>query len=78
VGDRDDQARAGLRQYGADHRHAAAWGYDIAIYSVAGEILRVDQEPERLLARSGMPYRDATKDLEPGKDFAPEKPFGEG
>ena len=49
-----------------------------SIYSVAGEILRVDQEPERLLARSGMPYRDATKDLEAGKDFAPEKPFGDG
>jgi hypothetical protein len=46
-----------------------------SIYSVAGEILRVDQDPERLLARSGMPYRDATKDFDPGK---PEKPFGEG
>jgi hypothetical protein len=46
-----------------------------SIYSVAGEILRVDQDPERLLARSGMPYRDATKDFDPGKL---EKPFGEG
>jgi hypothetical protein len=45
-----------------------------SIYSVSGEILRVDQAPEFLLAQSGMPYRDATKDLDPGK---PEKPLGE-